>query len=185
MEGVCELVAATLESRLPAKVDQLRARYNAADGDDLPYVNLVSRSQRARLERADYPAVEVIGRDVRRPQVMDTDGRVTYWLGYTVRVFISVRGTSFENTDLRRKRLTLALVELLISNPLLQETPTARVDTTSVWQSFSGVATADADSRSVAAAFVEAVVMVEEMSDPVTPLGLADTIAIHPALLAR
>lgn len=184
MEGVCELVAATLEQKMPAKVDQLRARYTDLDGDDLPYIGLYSRSQRARLERGDYPAIEVVPRDARRPVTMDTDGGVTFWFPYTIRIFLSVRGTSFENVDQRRKRLTLGVVELLASTPLLQAAPQAKIDVASIWQSFSAVSSSgDTDNRSVGAAFVEATVIVDEMTDTVTPLGHADTIVIHPALM--
>lgn len=188
IEGTVDLVVEALEARTPAKLVELRARYSqTADGDGLPDVGLFAASQRARIERAEYPALEVIGMGMNRPKVLDKGlGTITYQFPYVIRIFVTVRGNGFDDTDLRRKRTTLAVVEELVASPALSFVPSAWIDIASLRISNSDVAPGDkTDSRSVASAFVEVAVIVEEMTEALPTLATANTIAIHPSLLPQ
>lgn len=183
-EGVCELLAHRLELQMPPKVSEMLGRYHLAT-PDLPVPSLYARQQRARIELHEYPSIEVIARDAGTPLIKDRgDGTIVLQIPYVCRIFLEVRGNTFDETDLRRKRLLLGIVEVLTAAPVLQASPSAWIDLTRIRQSLSEVGTASSgENRSVAAAFVEVTVMVEEMTEPSPALGLANTIAIHPALM--
>jgi hypothetical protein len=184
-EGVCELVAHRLETAVPAKISEMLGRYNLAT-PDLPAPQLYARQQRARIELHEYPSVEVIARDAGFPVLLDRGDDILVWqFPYVVRVYLDVRGNTFDETDLRRKRLVLGVVELLFASPVLQAGPSAWVDLKRLRQSLSDIGGSIGENRSMAAAFIEFTVMVEEPTEAGPALGVANTLAVHPALLAR
>ena len=188
IEGAINLVVARLQSEMPAKVAEVAGRYSDADSINLRQPNLYAPSLYERLELAQYPAIEVAPRDDAAPVRLDQAQGVTkYWIAYSMRVYLTERGSSYTQVDARRKRLTLAIREVLFSTPLLQTgPPQAWIDRKTVRTSYFGVGTIDdKDARSIAATYTDLDVIVEEMTEPSpsTQLGTADTVfsSVHPA----
>lgn len=189
-EGAAALLVARLEAEMPAKVTEVAARYSDAATVNLQPPALYAKSVYERLELAQYPAIEVESRDDGpNTQNSQAGGVEDLWVGYDLRVYLTVRGNGFVQVEARRRRLTLAIREVLLSTPLLQAAtagPQAWVNARSVRTSYFGIGNiAAADNRSIAATYTDLTVIVEEMTEPyqTTNDGTADTIfvAVHPA----
>ena len=185
-EGTVDLVQSYLAANMPAKIAALQTRLGVTS-TDLRAPALYSTSLYERIEIAQFPAIEVQFQAFGQPVFLDNNaGQLTYRWPYRLRVYIEERGNSYDQVEQRRKRLLLGVTELLTSHPMLSaSSPTAWVDVTSMTASFFGLGTlAQAkDARSIAACYLELVVMVEEMTDALTPIGTADTIvvSVYPA----
>jgi hypothetical protein len=185
-EGVVELIRSYLATGMPAKIAELRARLAVTDTDLRAPATFVG-STYGRLEYAQFPAVEVQIQSVGRPTFLDQGGgQVTWRFPYTVRVYTEERGNGFDQVELRRKRLYLAVMELLTAHVPLSTSPPAWIDASSLTGSFYGLGTLTSatDNRSIAATYVEFTVIVEEMTETAPPLGVADTViaTVHPAV---
>lgn len=188
IEGAIDLVVGRLQTQMAAKVAEVIGRYNDQATVNLRVPNLYSTSLYERLELAQYPAVEVAPRDDSAPYYEDQNrGIYTLRIAYSLRVYLTERGVGYPQVDARRKRLTLAIREVLFSNPLLQAgPPQAWIDLKTVRSSYFGVGTIDEkDLRSIAATYTDLDVIVQEMTEtsPSTTLGTADTVfaTVHPA----
>jgi hypothetical protein len=197
MEGAIDLLVGALELRMPAKIVELQSRYADADAvlpppdqANLRPPALFASSVYQRLELAQYPAIEVSPANDGRPAWNSQGaGQFFFRVAYSMQILVTDRGNSYQQVDARRKRLTLAVKECLLATPLLQDSPvTAWVDTPTMRASYSPLAISSvkqADSRSIAATYIELDVIVEEMTDPLVPSGIADTIVatVHPSQL--
>jgi hypothetical protein len=187
IEGAIDLIVARLSTEMPAKVAEVAARYTDAATVNLRAPNLYASSLYERLELAQYPAVEVAPRDDGLPYQLDqTQGLLALRVAYSVRVYLTERGNGYPQVDARRKRLTLAVREVLFSTSALQASPQAWIDARTVRSSYFGVGTIDEkDMRSIAATYTDLDVIVQEMTEayPTTQIGTADTIfsTVHPA----
>lgn len=190
MEGATRLLADRLRDRLPAKTAALRARYGVTElaAESLPDFVTVDHRERIRLGLEEWPACLVVGQETRRIRRDDRGPTATTFTArYNLRVFVMVRAAVDADADLARKRLTLAVRELLLEQGTLGAAGT--VDETSLTESYSDLARDDTDAT-VAGAFIAVDVVLEEsltgLTAPVGTVAAAtvDTGALpqHPAL---
>lgn len=183
-EGASEVVAELVTDRFTAKLDELIVRLDLDAGaeagrGDLPYVNLTVITEPRPLGTFtvnEYPIVLVVAQNADRLEEVDrVAGGIVYLVRYPVRLFLFARGGSFDETDLRRKRYVLALREVL-----LQAQELLGLDPTSLRESYSDVGpSADKEVRTVAGAFIEATVTIEETLAPLDYVGIGE--ASYPA----
>lgn len=185
-EGAVELLRSYLAANVPAKIVELRTRL-AVTGEDLRTPQLYSASIRERLEVKDYPSIEVQFQAMGNPVYLaNGNTQLTWQIPYKVRVYSAERGNTYDQVEERRKRIFLAVIEVIGFNVKLASTPNVWVDFKSLTGSFFGASQlADArDNRSIAASYLEMNVIVEEMTEPAATLGTANTVqtSVHPAM---
>lgn len=172
LEGAELLVSDYLQTNMPAKLAELRIRHGldpAEAATILPDVAKWTEGPRPSRVLAidDYPFVTTIGQDTvaagELERGADRGDNVTadlYRFRYRIRVFAWVRGETWEGTHLRRHRLVLAIRELLLEAIGL-DVDYAAVDPQTIRESYSDVVP-DEDLRTLAAAYVEVVVVLAE-----------------------
>jgi hypothetical protein len=187
-EGAVALVVARLQTEMPAKVTEVAGRYHDTAAVNVRPPKLYAESMYERLELAQYPAVEVASRDDGIPDFnSQAQGVENYWIAYSLRVYVTERGQTYQQVEARRRRLTLAVREVLFSTPELQAgPPRVWINPRSIRSSYFGIGTInESDSRSIAATYTDLDVIVEEMTEPYMPTttGTADRIFVnvHPA----
>ena len=187
-EGAVNLVVARLQAQMPAKITEVAGRYPDAATVALRPPALYALSLYERIELSQYPAVEVTSRDD-GPTVFDdqTSGVFQLAVPYNLRLFLTERGNTFQQVEARRRRLTLALREVLFSTPLLQDPPNQSwILRESIRSSYFGISQIDEkDARSIAATYTDVTVMIQEMTElfPAANVPVADSVfvAVHPA----
>lgn len=133
-EGVARSVAGRLRDKLPAKVVELRARYQAPAREfpDISPEN-IHPTERDVIGMGQFPAVLVSMLDnVSRTgsnRVTEATGEWDeYEYRYRVRVWLYVTGDDYGPTALARMRLLLGIREALISDRVLGRYGEDRVD---------------------------------------------------------
>lgn len=185
-EDAAGLVAAMLAGDLPAKVGELAARLNLpAAGlpgappvpDSLEAPRLVAAEERYNLTDDEWPAVLVNVLSIVRTEpvdtvagpptelgVVDADAGAQVWaVTYRVRVYVYARGEDYGDTDRRRKRLTLAARELLLTNREL-DPQVAGAAVVAAWAGESYSSIEPRVGRSVAGAYVDVDVKLYEVA---------------------
>lgn len=205
MKGVAEVLA-LLEARLLDEDQGLAATLAELDDangsiEGVPLVDtdpptagfallprLVEPYPRARLELDHYPAVLLVPQDsprrVPRPPEAAAAGGLVYTVRHRVRVFSFVRGPDHRATGQARDRFDLAIDECFHRAPRLSDA--CRLDPTATVGSKSDVDVDETDQASVAGAFLDLAVDLDDVAAWPT-LGEADTVALevhppHPAL---
>ena len=163
MKGIEECVNAVVDrvdARMPDKVTQLRERYGIEDASDLPIPSAAAAYDRAAIPVEDWPAIMIVpGRTVRMRRV-DTDGIEETWeVRYRLRAFVWARGDAAKETALTRYRLTLGLREVLATSRKFGQ---HRIDSETLVESFSDVAVDEDAGATIAAAYLEFEIDVEE-----------------------
>lgn len=187
LEGACRVVAEHLAAALPGKTAELRTRLAVTNPIDLPDVALVLDHDEAPIPLEGWPAVMVVGQNLESMIRHEVAATGTDWLcTYRLRVFVWSRGDSFPHTDHIRKRLTLAVREVLMQQRKI--TAAAHVDDKSLTESYSDLDVDDAGAT-IAGAFLELNLVTLETLGTVPTKGVADdliidtgTIPPHPAL---
>lgn len=160
LEEAAGVVAGVLAARLPAQLAALETRLGLPAGS-VERPQLVAPHDLGRIPLEDWPAVLVVGQtteDLRRLDV-DVEGTI-YLVRYRLRVYALARGDEEAATDLARKRLTLAVREVLLGYQALRDAG-GTVDERSLRESYSDVER-DTDGATVAGAYLELVVALEE-----------------------
>jgi hypothetical protein len=147
-ESLARDLAAALAELLPGKladVDAAEAPAPVGDWDELQ----VRPNQEGPA--TVYPTVEIVVRDERivGRELDDDTGRVLDHIQYGVRLFGTVRGSSYAETDRLRKRLVRALRELVQS----PDTPGAAVPS-SLRASYSSISR-EQNARTLAGGFLD------------------------------
>jgi hypothetical protein len=144
---------------LDVKLAELTARLDL--DEDLAPPALVTTEGRpvSTLAFSEFPALFVVAQAAERFRRQDVvDGAIIYLVRYPVRIFVFARGDTFDDTDRARKRLTLAVREVILNN---QER--LGVDEDTYRESYSDVTGLDdRNVRTVAGAFIEVTIEVEE-----------------------
>jgi hypothetical protein len=186
LEGATALVKARLEARMPDKVAEIVTRLGI-DPKDLPRPGLVAAEDRPRLDPGDWPALMVVGLEA--PQfrlVAVLDGAdEEYQVSYRLRVYVWIRASGFEEVERQRARMMLGVREALLEKRTLADAEGARVDPSSMRESYSDLAV-ERESRSVGGAYLEFLLVLTETLT-VADLATAASVDItglppHPAL---
>jgi hypothetical protein len=186
LEGACQLVTDRLEAALPGKTAELRTRLGAQP-DDLPDVITVIPHELARLELEQWPAVMVVGQNLEQMVRDDVEADGTTWLcTYRLRVWVWARGNDFGHTDRIRKRLTLAVRELLMQ--LRRLAADGQIDDRSIAESYSDL-DVDNAGATIGGSWLEFLLVTRETLGTIPIAGLADDVVLdtgalpqHPAL---
>jgi hypothetical protein len=165
----------------------MRARIAVADPADLPDVAVVYAHELGHIPLEEWPAVMVVGQALDRMTRDDVAADGTYWLcTYRIRVYVWARGDGFGHTDLVRKRLTLAVREVLMQ--LRKVTGNAQLDDSTMAESYSDLDVDQADAT-IGGAYLEFQLVVREVLGTVPTKGVVETPVIdtgtlppHPAL---
>jgi hypothetical protein len=186
VEGASQLLADAMAAGVPARLAELEERLELEPGTvTRPQLVLPRDEWHLRLE--DYPAILVVPQEVRGMERLDVtdDGGEAYAVRYAMRVFVWARGEHASDTDLVRKRLTLAVREALLMPGALGDVGV--IDPVSLGESYSDVAEDDEIKATIAAAFIACDVVLEETMSGPGPNYSADAVlvdvAVHPALL--
>lgn len=209
-EGAAEVIRARLAGGLPAMVAELNDRLGLAGTaaelappgaliDGTPR-GLIAAQERPELPLDLWPAFLVVAQSMTAQRRIDVvDEGIVYRRRYPVRVFIWARGEAaidvgaavdtsdrgFVDTDLRRKRYTLAVVELLLGLQHLGDG--TYLDEVSLRESYSDVMLDEDLAATIAASWVQIDVELDELLARTT-LGVVgvpvdvDTTGDHPAL---
>lgn len=186
LEGAGNLLAARFRVTIPDKLRQLEQRLALVD-HALADPAVVVGFTLDRLPVEAWPALEVVGRSVDTPLLrVDVDelGMPVYATRYGFRVFSWSRGDDYEATDLARKRLGLAVLEVL-AGQLVLDPDVGYVDALTLGQSYSDVSV-DPAGATIAAAWTDAVVVVLETIPPPPgygPRGVVHTKDVDTAVL--
>lgn len=197
-EGTAELARTWLAAVLPARLTAIAVRLGLEPGE-LPAPALVAAYDRARLAVEEWPAVVVEVENLRSLELVDLDGTAElYRSRYAARLYVWVRGDSYADVDLTRKRYTLAVREVCLANKTLGpfrvagaavDAPLA-VDPGSIRESLSPEL-GDDTGRTIAAAYVELDLLTLERLDGPPALGTVELTDVreehlepapHPAL---
>lgn len=220
-EGAAEALTALLVRDLPAKVDELGRRLNATRLARVDRELLVPKTIEA-FEVIDVavdtmPAFLVVAQGMTRMRRVDLGtgdtyaGQSVYRVRYKLRVFTWARGRSGVDdpakrgaqADVNRKRLTLAVREVLLAGQELTvtigDTPeldpeeegyragttvTGAIDETTITEALSDIV--DDGAATVAAAYTELDIELDEAIPLTTPAPEAETVTTdvvpHPAL---
>lgn len=188
VEGAVQLVAERIADALPGKIEELRDRLGV-DAATLPDPQLIVAQETPELRMEQYPAVMIVAQETRsigRAEIND-DGYESFFIRYAVRAYVWARGQQASDTDLVRKRYTLAVRELLLARNLLA--PAAAADPTTMVESYSEIGVDEDQRATIAAAFIGFDLVTEETLQPApdapdAPLGTVATtvVEIHPAL---
>jgi hypothetical protein len=165
LEEAAGAVASVLTLRLPAALTALEARLDLEPGS-VERPQLVSPHDLGRIPLESWPAVLVVGQQLEDLRRLDVDVLGTvYLVRYRLRVYALARGDDEASTDLARKRLTLAAREVLLGYQALRDAG-GSVDERSLRESYSDVER-EPDGATVAGAYLELVVALEERLDAV------------------
>lgn len=120
-EGVTSLLVARFTAALPAKIVELRARYGITARDLPDALVLAAEPEDTKLELARFPVVFLVERDT--PRVAEPnkshDGSA-FRIDYNLSVAYFVRDASIAATTAQRRRLGLAVREVLLERPFLR-----------------------------------------------------------------
>lgn len=192
-EGAADLAVAWLTSRLPTRLRILESRYEL-DANSLPDPAQIAGQERGPLSLEDWPSVFVLPQGTRSQRLTEVrEATEVYTVRYRLRVLVWVRADSYPTTDQLRKRYVLAVREALLERKQLAAAGAVEVDASVVpdtmREDYSDVMTDEA-ARTIAGAFIDVDVDIEEYLAPPPPLGVVatppevDTAALppHPAL---
>lgn len=190
MRAAKAAVAARLEARVPGLLGELAADEALAIGDgdgQVALPKLYATHEAPQLTLDQWPAIVVVGQEttgLRPVDTIDTDTELAeVWEGtYLLRLFTFARAQTFAQVSADRDRLVLAVRQVLLERPSLDDALGARIVPGSIRESYSDVMP-DELGRSVAAAFLEVSLdLTETIARPrlATVLGAEPT--GHPAL---
>ncbi len=150
IEDAAVAVAGRVTERMPAKLVELRDRY---EDPQLPDLVTVATFDQSTLSMDKWPAVLIVpGRTVSMRRT-DTDGVDEEWeVRYRLRAFAYVRGQHEDRTAQVRYRHALALREVLMTSRRF-DGMTVLADTIS--ESYSDVETSAEGHSTIAAAYLE------------------------------
>lgn len=194
-EGCADHTVAWLAERIPARLRVLETRYQLAAGT-LPDPVLVAAQERGQLAIEDWPSVFVLPQRTRSQRLTEVrpDGSEVYRVRYMLRILSWVRSDGYATTDQLRKRYVLAVREALLERKQLAPAPTygdgdfgtqvsdVVVVPESMREDYSDVMTDEA-GRTIAAAFIDVDVDVEEVLDGPAALGTVETTEVDTAAL--
>lgn len=192
-EGAGDAVVTWLAARLPARLRILETRYELEGVDVLPDPVLVAAQDRGPMAIEDWPAVLALPQgtiSTRLVEVLD-DGAEVYRVRYRLRIYAWVRSEGYAATDTLRKRYTLAIREALLERKQLVAAPAYGVAATgsafavapeTIREDYSDVMT-DTAGRTIAAAFIEVAVDVDEVLEGPAPFGTVETTQVDTAAL--
>lgn len=182
-EGAAELAATLLATDLPPRLAALASRLEV-DPALIPPPALVLPYDEPNLALEDWPAVFVVVEELLTlaPAEVHGDASETYRARYRALVYAWVRADGYLEVDLLRKRYVLAIREALLARKSLTPAPSygsgafgaqvpgVVVDPTSLRESLSPPLT-DGNGRTIAGAYVAAILTVEEFLAGPEPLG--------------
>lgn len=120
-EGVAALLVSRFTQALPGKIVQLRERYGITARDLPDTLVLAAEPEDTKLELARFPVVFLVERDTPRVgQPNKVQGGWEYRISYNLSVAYFVRDASVAATTAQRRRLGLAVREVLLERPYLQ-----------------------------------------------------------------
>lgn len=175
-DDAARLVAGRLERRVPLKLIELEGRLGLPPATiDRP--RLYAAEERPQIELDLWPAIIVVPREADLILTDRVSGSETYDVNYRLRVYAFARGETFEETSTARHRLALAVREVILERPSLGDAG-ARVDVSGYRESYSDVDIEDRDGRSIAGAYAEFGLIIEETMASVEGIG-------HPGPLTK
>lgn len=195
-EGAADLVATWFGTALPDRCARIRARLNLPP-EAFPPPALIAPHEHGPLALEEWPAVLVVPRALADMRLADTvdDGTELYLCGYQLRILCWVRGESVGETDLLRKRLTLAVRETLLSRKQLTPLPRygsgpygggqygigvggpdTAVRPTTIREDYSQLFTDGRHGAVIAGSWVDVQVAVLEAAEPLLTRGRADRV---------
>jgi hypothetical protein len=168
-DSAAKLVAGRLEARVPLKITELETRLGLTPGSiELP--RLYASEERPQIELDLWPAIIVVpqGSELRAVEILNAG--IAYAVTYRLRVYSFARGQEFAETSTARHRLALAVREVLLERPSLGD-PGARIDPSLYRESYSDVDVDERDGRSIAGAFAEVSLIIEETMASIESIG--------------
>ncbi|ASX98686.1 hypothetical protein SEA_COLUCCI_15 [Arthrobacter phage Colucci] len=165
-EGVARALVYRLQERFPGKLAELRARL-AIDAAELPELAALYAHEVDLRAVNEYPFLSVVELDTSGQlgnRQVDTDTDYDeYSYRYRMRVFVWSMASAHIETDLLRKRLALAVREVLLNDKILYDLngQYAEVDPKTLKESFSGVSDIK-DSQFLGAAYLEFEIVTQE-----------------------
>lgn len=185
-DAAATLLADHLEAKVPDKVHELEERLELAPGTvELP--GLYTAEDRPQLAIEEWPAVLVIPREAELTVVDVIEASTVYRVTYRLRVYLFARAQEFADTSRLRHRLMLAVREVLLGKLDLGD-PDAAIDASRYRESYSDVDVDPRDQRSIAGAYAELSLILEETmttdllrQGPLTPEVTGEPLP-HPAL---
>lgn len=167
-EGVAKALVYRLHERMPAKLAEMRTRLGV-DAYELPDLRTMSPTEIDIRAVNDFPAVAVVEFDTTGRlgnQQIDMDaGYEEYVYRYRMRVFVWSMADGHIEVDLQRKRLILAIREILLQGKIIHDDPTAgqyaEIDMNTLKESFSDVGSLT-EEQLLGGAYIEVEVPTQE-----------------------
>lgn len=186
-EGAADRAATWLAERIPARLRVVESRLQLPPGSLADPARVLSH-ETGPIAIEDWPSVYVLPQGLAGMQLVEvrSDASEVYRCRYMVRVLLWVRADSYASTDRLRKRYVLATREALLERKQLaapatygggdygQDTSSTVVDPSGIREDYSDVFTDDA-SRTIAGAYLDVPIIVTEVLDGPTPLGMVAT----------
>lgn len=167
-EGVARALVNQLYIRMPGKLAELRARLGV-DAYELPDMKTLAPTEIDLRAVNDYPALSVVEYDTTGRlgnQQIDMDaGYEEYIYRYRMRVYVWVMADGKTEVDLQRKRLVLAVREILLQEKVIHSDDAAgqyaQIDLNTLKESFSDVGSLT-ESQLLGGAYIEVEVPTQE-----------------------
>lgn len=177
LEGVKTLMSAHLAGHLPGVLEDVA-------GSDTAEPVAYREWKGQQMVASELPLIETICIATTPAIYLDQSefGVPVFEIGYRLRTFATTRGDNFEETTTNRDHLATALLHTVLA--FQQLAPDARIDPNTAVSSMSDIGLDPETGASIAAAYVEVVVKVEETVN-IDPLATAEriTAVVHPANL--
>ncbi|UGL61898.1 hypothetical protein SEA_EASTWEST_14 [Arthrobacter phage EastWest] len=188
-EGVTRAIVRRLRADLPARLAELRTRYQA-DVDQLPAVKLIEPDEFDVLSVDQYPAIFVVPVDTTgrldNRQLEATGAFDEYSFTYNMQVYIYARGDDFKSTSLQTKRYTLAVREVLLAHKtLLDGVENLAVEPRSLREAYSKLASVPDSSKFIGGAYIDVQIVSEERVSSLTQTGVEVTIEHDEAVTVK
>lgn len=169
-EGIARALVGRMHQRLPDKLAELRARLGVTEYE-LPDVlaDNIHPTEVDVLAIGQYPCIAVVEYDTSGRlgnQQTDMDaGYEEYQYRYRMRLFAFGMADGYVETDLLRKRLILAIREILLQDKIMHDDVTggqyAEVDLNTIRESFSDVG-AVTESQLLGGGYIELEIVSQE-----------------------
>ncbi|ASR78043.1 hypothetical protein SEA_TIMINATOR_13 [Arthrobacter phage Timinator] len=165
-EEVTRALVTQLREMMPARLNELRARYGAT-ATQLPDFALIEADELDVMSIETFPALFVVpvntsGRQDNRQT--DSNGQYDeYSFAYNMQVYVYARGDSYKSTSLRTKRYMLAARECLLARKqILQGEQNLSIEPRTIQESYSAVGKVPNGNQFLSGGYIDVQVISEE-----------------------
>jgi hypothetical protein len=189
-ERATQAITDRLTADLPGRLARMETDLGLPAGA-LPVPQKIVPRDEWHLGVDDFPAVLIVAQDLvsLTPVDVGDEAGQRYRARYALRAYVWARGDHDADTDLARKRLTLAVRESLLALPSAGVDGLA-VEPATIRESYSDVGVDEQTHATIAAAWIGFDAYQDELITDAAPVGSADALTVevglipHPALVA-